>query len=127
MSGSDAIVWQVNEAAPYVPSPVLHVPKIWVCSSNNEVISCYDAQTGTPHSTKQRIEGLKGVYASPVAVADRVYFAGRNGVTAVIRSSDAFEILATNTLDDGFDASPAIVSNALYLKDRKHLYCLTDR
>ncbi len=69
-----------------MPSPVLYGGKIWVCSSNNEIISCYDAHAGTLHYTKQRIEGLKGVYASPVAAADRVYFAVRNGVTAVIKS-----------------------------------------
>lgn len=126
LSDSDAIAWQVNEATPYVPSPVLHDGRIYVCSGNNEVVSCYDAQTGTPHYAKQSLEGLKGVYASPVAVADRVYFAGRNGVTAVIRSADTFEVLATNALDDGFDASPAIVGDALYLKGRKHLYCLTN-
>lgn len=124
LSGSDAIVWQVNEATPYVPSPILYQGRIYVCAVNNEVISCYDAQTGEPRYTKQRLEGVKGVYASPVAVADRLYFAGRNGVTAVIRSSDTFEVLATNTLDDGFDASPVIVGDALYLKGHKHLYCL---
>jgi len=124
LTGSDAVVWQVDEATPYVPSPILCDGRIYVCSVNNEIISCYDAQTGRPHYTKQRLEGVRGIYASPVAVADRIYFAGRNGVTAVIRSDDTFGVLATNTLDDGFDASPAIVGDALYLKGRKHLYCL---
>lgn len=90
------------------------------------MISCYDARTGRPHYTKQRLEGVKGVYASPVAVADRIYFAGRNGVTAVVKSGDTFEVMARNTLNDGFDASPAIVGDALYLKGRRHLYCLTN-
>ncbi len=124
LSGSDAIVWQVDEGTPYVPSPILYEGRIYVCTVNNEIISCYDAQTGEPHYTKQRLHGVNGVYASPVAVADRLYFAGRNGTTAVIKSSDSFEVLATNTLDDGFDASPAIVGDALYLKGRKYLYCL---
>lgn len=124
LSGSDAIVWQVSEATPYVPSPLLHDGRIYVCSGNNELVSCYDARTGTPHYTKEKLDGLKGVYASPVAVANRVYFAGRNGVTAVIKSADTFEVLATNTLDDGFDASPAIAGDTLYLKGREHLYCL---
>ncbi len=124
LSDSEAIVWQVDRFTPYVPSPILYKGRIYVCTVNNELISCYDAQTGEPHYTRQRLDDVSGIYASPVAVADRLYFAGRNGVTAVIKSSDDFEVLATNTLDDGFDASPAIVGDALYLKGRKYLYCL---
>lgn len=125
LSGSDAIAWQVDSGTPYVPSPILHDGRIYVFAVNDAILSCYDARTGEPHYTRQRLEGIRGVYASPVAVADRIYFIGRNGVSIVIKSADTLEILATNVLDDGFDASPAIVGDALYLKGRKHLYCLT--
>lgn len=124
MSRSDAVIWKVDEATPYVPSPILYEGRVYVCSVNNGIISCYDARTGRLHYTKERLEGVKGVYASPVATADRIYFVGRNGVTVVINSADTFEVLTTNTLDDGFDASGAIVGDALYLKGRKHLYRL---
>lgn len=126
LSGTDAIAWQVNEATPYVPSPLLHGDRLYVCSGNNAVISCFQASTGQPRYTKQRLDGIKGVYASPVGVADRVYFAGRNGVTVVIKNADILEVLATNTLDDGFDASPAVVGDNLYLKGRKSLYCIAE-
>jgi hypothetical protein len=33
-------------------------------------------------------------------------------------------VLATNSLDDGFDASPAIAGDELYLRGQKHLYCI---
>ncbi len=125
LSGSDAIAWQVDSGTPYVPSPILHDGRIYVFAVNDAILSCYDARTGEPHYTRQRLEGIRGVYASPVAVADRIYFIGRNGASIVIKSADTLEILATNVLDDGFDASPAIVGDALYLKGRKHLYCLT--
>jgi hypothetical protein len=32
------------------------------------------------------------------------------------------KVLATNKLDDGFDASPALVEGDLILRGRKHLY-----
>ena len=32
----------------------------------------------------------------------------------MIKSGPAFEVLAKNTLDDGFDASPALVDNEIY-------------
>jgi hypothetical protein len=40
----------------------------------------------------------------------------------VLKAGPQFEILATNRLDDGFDASPALVDGDLYLRGRKHLY-----
>jgi len=66
------------------------------------------------------------MYASPVGVAGRVYFAGRNGVTYVLdNTDDELKTLAVNKLDDGFDCSPAVVGDTLYLKGKKSLYCIT--
>ena len=36
------------------------------------------------------------------------------------------EILATNHLEDGFDASPALVDGELYPRGYKHLYCIAE-
>ena len=35
-----------------------------------------------------------------------------------------FEILAKNTLSDGFDASAALVDAELFLRGTKYLYCI---
>ena len=124
LSGSDAVVWQVNEATPYVPSPLLYDGRIYVCDVNKEVISCYDAKSGTPHFVRQAMDEMKGVYASPTAAAGRIYFVGRNGVSYVLRASDKFEVLAVNTLDDKIDCSPAFVGDEMYLKGKQNLYCI---
>ncbi len=126
LSGSDAITWQVKEATPYVPSPLLYGDKIYVCSVNRAVISCYQAETGKANFVEQRLEGMGEMFASPVGAADRVYFVGRNGKTQVIKLSEKLQVLATNTLDDKFDCSPAIVGDELFLKGKEHLYCITD-
>ncbi len=127
LSGSAAVTWQINEATPYAPSPLLYGDKIYVCSGNRAIVSCYQAETGKPNFVKQSLKGMGGMYSSPVGVADRVYFVGRDGVSQVIKHSEKFEVLATNTLDDGFDASPAVVGDELYLKGKQHLYCIARR
>jgi hypothetical protein len=33
-------------------------------------------------------------------------------------------VLAKNTLDDGFDASPALVDSEMYLRGYKYLYAI---
>ena len=69
-----------------------------------------------------RIPELPDLYASPVAADGRIYAAGRDGQTVVFQHGPAFEVLSVNTLDDGFDASPAIVGDEIYLRGRQALY-----
>ena len=126
LTGSDAIKWETGEATPYVPSPLLYGDKLYVTAGNRGFVSSYDAATGKAHYVKQSLEAMKELYASPVGAAGRIYFVGRDGVSQVIAHSDALQVLATNTLDDGFDASPAIVGSEMYLRGEKYLYCLAE-
>lgn len=126
LTGTDAIAWQHGKSTPYVPSPLLAGGRIYFGSGNNAMLSCLDARTGRVFFEAERLESISGLYASPVAAGGRVYVAGRNGVTAVLRQSDAMEVLATNTLDDKFDASPAVVGRQLFLRGHQHLYCLAE-
>ena len=45
----------------------------------------------------------------------------------MIKSGPAFEVLASNTLDDSFDASPALVDNVMYLRGYKSLYAIAEQ
>jgi len=126
LTDSDAIAWQHNDRTPYVPSPLLSDDRLYFYSGNNAMLSCFDAKTGKPHYAAERVAGISGVYASPVAAAGRVYLAGRDGATVVIKDGTALEILATNKLDDKFDASPALSGKQLFLRGHKFLYCLAE-
>jgi outer membrane protein assembly factor BamB len=125
LSDTDAVKWHVKEATPYVPSPLLYGDKLYVCSANQGVISCYNARTGKAYFLKERLQEINGIYASPAGAAGRVYFVGRNGVTYVLKQSEKFEVLAINTLDDKIDCSPAFIGNEMYIKGKENLYCLT--
>jgi outer membrane protein assembly factor BamB len=127
LTDSDAIVWSYRKHMPYVPSPLLYGQRLYACESNKAVLTCLDTRTGKPLYAAQKLEALEGVYSSPVGAAGRVYLVGRNGATVVLKDADALQILATNTLDDHFTASPAIVGKELLLRGHKHLYCLEQR
>jgi hypothetical protein len=45
----------------------------------------------------------------------------------VIKASDNFEPVATNALDDKFDASSAIAGNEIFLRGRQSLNCIADK
>jgi outer membrane protein assembly factor BamB len=62
-----------------------------------------------------------------VAAAGRVYVPGRDGTTVVLKAGPTLEVLAENTLDDGFDASPALVDREIYLRGYRYLYGIAAR
>lgn len=124
ITGTDKIAWQRDSGTPYVPSPLLSNGRLWFTKSRNAILSCVDAATGEPVIDQKRLPDMNSLYASPVGAAGRIYICSREGTTVVIRDAEELEILATNQLDDTFDASPAIVGNEIYLRGAGHLYCI---
>ena len=124
IDGTSAIAWTLDRDTPYVPSPVLLDGVLYFLKSNSGILTAVDAKTGTPHYANQRLDGVPNVFASPVAAKGRLYFPGREGTTIVIRSGPKYEVLSKNALDDGFDASPALVDNEMYLRGYKYLYAI---
>ncbi len=126
IAGTGAIVWQLDRDTPYVPSPLLYDDTLYLLKSNDGILSAFDPLTGEPHYALQRLQGVPNVFASPVGAAGRVYITGRDGATLVIRQGPRYEVLAVNRLDDGFDASPALVDDELYLRGYRYLYKIAE-
>ncbi len=124
LAGTPAVRWSYNRNTPYVPSPLLVDGQIYVAKGNEQIFSSFDAKTGKPHFEEQRLEGVNGIYASPVAAKDRVYVLGRNGTCAVLKKGPKIEVLATNVLEDKTDASIAIVGKELFIRGHQNLYCI---
>jgi outer membrane protein assembly factor BamB len=124
ITGTANVVWTLDRDTPYVPSPLLYDGVLYILKTNNGLLSAFDAKTGKPHYQLQRLEKAPNVFASPIGAAGRVYIAGRDGTTVVLRHGPSFEILAENALDDGFDASPAAVGTELYLRGYRYLYAI---
>lgn len=126
ITDTDKIAWKRKEpGTPYVPSPLLYGESLYFTGSNKGILSVLDATTGEPVIDRKRLEGITNIYASPVGAADRVYLTGRDGNTVVLKRGSELEILATNKLDDRFDASAAIVGNQIILRGNENLYCIS--
>ena len=121
ITGSDAIVWSQDRDTPYVPSPLLYNDTLYLLKSNSGILSAIDAKTGNNHYL-ERLEGVMNVFASPVAGGGRIYVTSREGATAVVEGGEEFRLIAVNELEDGFDASPAIVDDEIYLRGKRYLY-----
>lgn len=99
-------------------SPLLVDGLIYMAAEDNYV-TCVDAATGKVVWT----ESIGGKYAaSPVYADGRLYFFSQQGTTTVLKPGHTFEALATNSLSDGFMASPAVAGGAFFLRTKTNLY-----
>jgi len=124
LTGTDAIRWKHDKNTPYIPSPLLVDNLLYVVANNDAKLSCFDATTGAAQFEAERLEGIFGIYASPVSARDRVYVLGREGTCLVLKKGPKLEIIATNKLDDKTDASLALAGNEIFLRGRANLYCI---
>lgn len=126
ISNSEKIRWSLDKGTPYVPSAVLYDGLLYFNQSNRAILRCVDSKTGELVFGPQRVNGISNIYASPVAANGRIYIVGRAGRTVVLNRSRNYEPIATNELNERFDASPALSGNQLFLRGERHLYCIAE-
>jgi outer membrane protein assembly factor BamB len=121
---SDNVLWIHGSSTSYVPSGTIYDGLIYFLRVNSGVISCLDAMSGDVLYQGERLENVRTVYSSLVTANGHVYVTSREGTTNVIEHGPEFNIVAVNTLDDGFDASIVFAGDELYLRGTNHLYCI---
>ena len=84
---------------------------------------CLEAQSGE-EVWKERIGGAFS--ASPLYADGRMYFFDQAGKTTVLAPGNEFRVLAENSLEGSFMASPAAAGKALFLRTGTHLYRIED-
>jgi outer membrane protein assembly factor BamB len=120
------IVWSADRDTPYVPSPVYHDGILYLLKSNSGILTAFNASDGEVLYGPERLEEVPNVYASLVAAGDHIYVSDRDGNTVVLEHGEELAIVAINTLDEGADASLAIVDDEIYLRGSEHLYCIAE-
>jgi outer membrane protein assembly factor BamB len=112
------VAWRSDSMVAKTSSPVL-VDDLLYFVADGGIVTCLETTTG------QQVwrERLPGNYAaSPIHADGRLYFCNQEGKTTVIKPGRTWEILATNTLETGLMASPAVAGKALFLRTKTHLY-----
>jgi len=125
IEGTDDVVWTIGRYTPDIASPLLSSGRLYFHKAKSGVLTCVDAATGKPLFGATRVPGLDTIYASPIAAAGHVYLTARNGTTVVIKDSDTFEIVATNSVGETVDATPAPVDDELFIRGAQHLFCIS--
>ena len=124
IEGTDKVVWSINRDTMDIASPLLSNGRLYFHKQKTGILSCVDAKTGKPHFSASRINGIRSTYASPVAAGGHIYLTGRSGTMVVIKDAESLEIVATNSVGEGVDATPAPVDDQLFIRGEKHLFCI---
>jgi outer membrane protein assembly factor BamB len=57
----------------------------------------------------------------------KIYITNEDGLTSVMKTGTAFQVLAENDLDDYTLSSPAISDGQIFIRTAKFLYCIGTR
>jgi outer membrane protein assembly factor BamB len=115
------VLWSHPRAAGYAPSALVHQGRVYLVHDSG-IMVVVAADTGK-ELYKARVGGVGHTFsASPIATADRIYFADEDGVTIVLAPGDEYREIAQNDLDEMTLASPAVAGNALFIRTAHKLY-----
>jgi outer membrane protein assembly factor BamB len=124
------VLWRLASRVAKTASPVLVDDLIYMISDDG-ILNCIDAKTSKAVYS-HRLGGRFAAspiytFGEPASAGGpsnpaRIYFSDQDGKTAIIKPGRKFELLATNTLEDGCMASLAADAGTLYLRTKTHLY-----
>ena len=105
----------------WVPSPLIHDDRVLILSDSG-VLSDLKLKTGEFIWT-QRMSAP--AYASPIRVGNLFIATTRDGHATVFKSTDKFEKIAENNLDDGGgNATPVVSDNKILIRTDHSLFCV---
>lgn len=125
LAGTQAVLWSVDRNTPDVASPLLLDGKLYYYKEKTGLLTCTDAATGTPIYETKRLPGMGRTYASPIAAGGHIYLTDRSGAITVITPGADPEVVATNDMGEGVDATPAADGSDLFIRGERHLFCVS--
>ena len=123
---SSTPAWKIDRHTADCPSLLLSESRLFFVGGNKAIISCANAEDGSLNFGAQRLSGLSGIYSSPIAADGKVFITGRNGVTVVIKDGTEFESIAKNDIGEPVDATLAVAGKELFIRGKKHLFCIAE-
>ncbi len=123
IQGTEAIAWEHEKAGNYMQTPIVVNGVAYFCYDNG-VLSAYDAATGERLFQHRLGGGKSGFSGSPVSDGQHVFFGSEDGDVYVIKAAREFQEVALNELGETFMSTPAIASNTILFRARKHLIAI---
>ncbi|MCH2210120.1 MAG: PQQ-like beta-propeller repeat protein [Fuerstiella sp.] len=120
ITDSSYVVWDRHRGNSRMASPLLYGSHVFMVTHGGVAV-CVEAATGR-ELNKVRLGGT--FISSPIAANGLIYVGNDEGTVVVFRANASLEIVARNKLTEGMRSSPAAADGRLFLRTKKHLYCI---
>jgi outer membrane protein assembly factor BamB len=118
---STHIAWEQTTGVPSQSSLVYVKPYLYGVTDMG-VVTIFDPAQKGKLIKQGRIPG--NYCASPVAADGKIYFSSEQGDVTVMKVGDSIDVIATNSLSERIQASPAISQGNIFIRTEKNLYCV---
>lgn len=122
------LLWE-GELGSYIPTPVLFEGHLYGVTERGVAFGV-DAQTGRAVFEEELpVRGAKAFYASVVLVDKTILAVSRQAGTFVFEAKPRYALLQHNVIESDesdFNATPAVVDGAIYLRSNTALYCVAE-
>jgi len=119
------VAWKTTRGSPFVPSPVVYGLYLYTLNDMSNIITCLNAQTGeTVWQERLGSPRREGISSSPIIVDNKLFVTNDDGLTFVMATGPAFEILHTNDIGERTLASPALVDGVWYIRTVNELIAI---
>jgi len=115
--------WKREKGTPDVSTPLIYKDLVFLAGEKGD-LSCVDAKTGELKFRERLMSDKQR--ATPVAAAEKVYIASRDGTVYVIEAAGELKVVAENKLGEELTASPAIANGVIYIRTFDALYAFSD-
>jgi len=118
--GTNRIRTLETQGIPEVPSPVYHDGYVYFVK-NGGILTCLDVESGD-RVYRMRTRGRGTHYASPLIADGKIFTIAGDGHISVLTLGANPQMLATNDMQEGVYATPAIVDGTIYVRTHSALF-----
>ena len=117
-----SILWEDNTYTPDVSSPVATDEFLFIATGYGDV-ACYNSQTGDTLWTHYFMDQF---YASPIVADEKVWLLNRSGTMNIVKADMKFELVASSSLGEPADCTPAFSDKCIYIRGKNNLFCISE-
>jgi len=122
LTDTPAVLWKKTKDVPNMPSPIYADGNLYTLTAR--ALLRLDPATGEARDTLR----LPGEYlASPLLADGRIFCFSRTGIACVVAAAPGLPMLATNRLETGCMASPAVYGSSLIVRTTSSLYRIQNK
>lgn len=121
---TEARLWRrVGENPQNIGTGILIGDYYYMANAGPGTLECLEVRTGKQR-WEERAEG-GNLWGSMVQVGDHIYITSQKGVTTVFKPSpEGLQVVATNSLGEASNSTPAVSDGNIFLRTTSHLWCI---